>query len=44
MATDGTHMIQLLTGGVEAGIDWAGLIPISLTTGVYRNRVLYTGG
>jgi 2-methylcitrate dehydratase PrpD len=35
-------MIQLLTGGVAARTAGAGLMPISLTTGVYRNRLSYT--
>ena len=35
-------MIQLLTGGVAARIAGVGLMPISLTTGVYRNRLSYT--
>ena len=40
IATEGTHMIQLRAGGVAAGVAWSGLTPISLTTGVYRNRLL----
>src|SRR5271166_4356999 len=37
-------MIHVRRGAVAGPMLWAGLMPISLTTGVYRNRVLYTGG
>jgi 2-methylcitrate dehydratase PrpD len=35
-------MIQLLTGGAAASVVGAWLRPMSLTTGVYRNRLSYT--
>jgi hypothetical protein len=38
-------MVQDVAKGLaEMLVEGAGLKPISLTTGVYRNRVLYTGG